>query len=81
MRIIGIDPPSPANAPFRDGMVAASFLSADDREGILIGSPLADKLSLQAGDQVNLLVNTSDGGVDQQPFHHPRYVLHRHPRL
>ncbi len=68
VRIIGIDPPSMANAPFRDGLVAGSFLTADDREGILIGRPLADKLSLQENEQVNLLVNTSDGTIDQQVF-------------
>ncbi len=68
VRILGIDPPSPANDPFRDGMLAGSFLAADDREGILIGRPLADKLALQENDSVSLLVNTSDGTVDEQRF-------------
>ena len=68
MRIIGIDPASEANAPYRDGMVSGEFLTADDREGILIGQPLADKLGLKTGDPVNLLVNTSNGDVDEQPF-------------
>lgn len=68
VRILGIDPPSPANDPFREGMLAGSFLAADDREGILIGRPLADKLALQENDSVSLLVNTSDGTVDEQRF-------------
>jgi ABC-type lipoprotein release transport system permease subunit len=68
VRIIGIDPPSPANAPYQDGLVSGQFLTAGDREGILIGLPLADKLGLKPGDQVNLLANTSNGDVDQQPF-------------
>jgi ABC-type lipoprotein release transport system permease subunit len=68
VRIIGIDPPSAANAPYRDGMVSGEFLSADDREGILLGQTLADKLHLKAGDQTTLLINTSNGSVDQQAF-------------
>ena len=68
VRILGIDPPSEANAPFRDGMVAGAFLSADDREGILIGQPLAKKTGLKTGDKINLLVNTSNGDVNEQPF-------------
>jgi ABC-type lipoprotein release transport system permease subunit len=34
----------------------------------MIGRPLADKLKMQVGDQINLLVNRSDGTVDQQLF-------------
>jgi len=68
VRIIGIDPPSEANAPFREGLVNGEFLSADDRGGILMGQTLANKLSLKAGDTINLLVNTSNGDVDEQPF-------------
>lgn len=68
VRVIGIDPPSAANAPFRDGLVSGTFLTADDRQGILIGQTLADKLGLQAGDQTTLMINTSNGSVDQQAF-------------
>lgn len=68
VQIIGIEPDSAANQPFRDGMLAGEFLKADDREGILIGKTLADKLSLKVGDRVNLLVNTSAGEVDEQLF-------------
>lgn len=68
VRIIGIDPLSEANLPYQQGIRSGTFLSADDREGILIGVPLAKKLALQVGDQFNLSVNTSNGDVDEQSF-------------
>ena len=68
VRVIGIDPLSTANAPFRAGLVRGEFLTPDDREGILIGLSLADKLGLDAGSQINLSVNTSNGDVNEQPF-------------
>ena len=67
LRIVGIDPASPANDPFRKGLVGA-FLAPDDREGVLIGQTLADKIALKTGDSLTLLVNTSNGDVDQQAF-------------
>jgi ABC-type lipoprotein release transport system permease subunit len=68
VRLLGIDPASEANAPFRNGIRSGQFLVADDRQGLLIGQPLAEKLDLRAGDQVVLLANTSNGDVDEQPF-------------
>lgn len=68
VQILGIDPDSAANQPFRDGMIAGEFITADDREGILIGNILAEKLSLKVGDKVNLLVTTSNGDVNEQLF-------------
>ncbi len=68
VQIIGIDPSSQANAPFVRGLVSGEFLAPDDREGILIGQPLADKLKLRVGDRVELAANTSNGDVDQQTF-------------
>jgi ABC-type lipoprotein release transport system permease subunit len=68
VRIFGIDPGSAANAPYRSGMVSGEFLTADDRQGVLIGQALADKLGLKTGDQINLSVNTSNGDVAQQLF-------------
>jgi ABC-type lipoprotein release transport system permease subunit len=49
-------------------MIAGEFIQADDREGILIGNILAEKLSLSVGDKVNLLVTTSNGDVNEQLF-------------
>jgi len=68
VQVLGIEPDSPANQPFRDGMIAGEFIKADDREGILIGNILAEKLSLQVNDKVNLLVTTSNGDVNEQLF-------------
>lgn len=68
VQVLGIEPDSPANQPFRDGMIAGEFIRADDREGILIGNILAEKLSLQVNDKVNLLVTTSNGDVNEQLF-------------
>ena len=68
VQIMGIDPASSANEPYQRGMVSGEFLTADDREGILISRPLANNLELNVDDQLNLLVNTSDGTVDEQLF-------------
>ncbi len=67
VQIMGIDPASRANDPYRH-LVSGEFLAADDREGILIGRPLAQNLGLNVGSQISLLVNTSDGTVDEQVF-------------
>jgi ABC-type lipoprotein release transport system permease subunit len=68
VKVIGIDPASPASQVFREGLLSGDFLTPDDREGILVGKPLADKFKLNAGDQVSLLVNTSNGDVSTQLF-------------
>jgi ABC-type lipoprotein release transport system permease subunit len=68
VRVFGIDPLSEANAPYREGLISGDFLTPDDREGLLIGQPLADKLGLKVGDSLNLSVNTSNGDVAQQIF-------------
>jgi ABC-type lipoprotein release transport system permease subunit len=68
VQVIGIDPVAQLNQIFHQGLIAGEFLSPEDREGVLIGRPLAEKLHLQVGDKINLLVNTSNGNVDEQPF-------------
>ena len=68
VRILGVDPASPANDPFRQGLVSGAYLQPDDTGGIYIGQILADKMNLKTGDTLNLLANTSNGTVDQQPF-------------
>ncbi len=68
VQILGVDPASAANDPFRAGLVAGDFLQAADREGVLIGQLLADKLNLSVGDALNLLVTTSNGDVNEQLF-------------
>lgn len=68
VKVIGLDPTSPASQIFRKGLLSGDFLAPDDREGILIGNPLADKFGLKVGDQISLLVNTSNGDVSTQLF-------------
>ncbi|MGD0575045.1 MAG: ABC transporter permease [Anaerolineales bacterium] len=68
VQLIGIDPGSPANAPFAEGMVAGTFLTAGDTEGILIGQPLANRFGLHVGGPVSLSANTSNGDINQQAF-------------
>ena len=68
VQVIGIDPTSSANQIFRQGLISGDFLTTDDREGILIGKPLAEKFGLKPGDQISLLVNTSNGDVSEQLF-------------
>jgi len=68
VEIIGIDPASETNDPYREGLVSGEFLTVDDREGILIGRPLAEKMGLHVGDQINLTANTSNGDVSEQLF-------------
>jgi ABC-type lipoprotein release transport system permease subunit len=68
VRVFGIDPLSEANAPYRDGLVDGAFLAPDDRDGLLVGLALAERLRLSVGDRVSLSVNTSNGDVDEQVF-------------
>jgi len=68
VQVIGMDPAAQANQIFRQGVIAGDFLTGDDREGILIGKPLAERFGLNAGERVNLLINTSNGDVDEQLF-------------
>ncbi len=68
VQIMGVVPSSEANAPFRDGIISGEFITAEDREGIVIGFPLAESLGINVGDQLTLLVNTSEGNVDEQKF-------------
>src|SRR5512141_1730688 len=68
VQVVGIDPGSAANQVFRQGILSGSFITPDDREGIMIGKPLADKFHLKAGDRVSLLINTANGDTDEQLF-------------
>ncbi len=68
VRIIGIDPASPANAMYQKAMLRGTFLTADDHDGILIGSALAQKLGLDVGSSFSLLANTANGDMIDQKF-------------
>jgi len=67
-KITGIDPLSPANDPYREGVISGNYLSSDDRDAVLIGKPMAEKLKLKVGDSVSLSLNTADGNVQDQTF-------------
>lgn len=67
-QVLGIDPSSSANAPFIDGLTAGSFITADDTGGVVVSQLIANKLKLNLGDTISLLVNTSNGDVVQQDF-------------
>jgi ABC-type lipoprotein release transport system permease subunit len=68
VQIIGIDPDSATSNPYREGLIRGEFLAPDDREGILIGRPLAEKMGLEVGNQIDLTANTSNGDVSEQLF-------------
>lgn len=68
VRINGIDPLSETSAPFQGNIVSGNYLESDDRGGILIGQRLAKNIGLNVGDQINLLINTSDGQPDDAIF-------------
>lgn len=68
VRLFGIDPSSPASAPYQQGLKSGVWLTSDDRDGVLVGEKLAAQLNLNAGDKLNLTTNTSNGDVDQQAF-------------
>ena len=65
-KITGINPLSPASDPYREGIISGQYLSPDDRDAVLIGRPMAEKLNLKVGDNVGLSLNTADGNVQQQ---------------
>jgi len=67
-RITGIDPLSPGSDPYREGIISGNYLSPDDRDAVLIGKPMAEKLNLKVGDNVSLSLNTADGNVQEQTF-------------
>ena len=67
-KITGIDPLSPASDPYREGLIGGQYLSPDDRDAVLIGKPMAEKLNLNVGDSVELSLNTADGTVQSQTF-------------
>jgi ABC-type lipoprotein release transport system permease subunit len=68
LRIYGIDVPSPLYAPIRETLVAGSFLTPDDRSGILIGRRLADTMGIALGQDVSVAIINADGQPDDALF-------------
>lgn len=68
LQVIGIDPASALYAPMQSGLVAGAWLTADDRDGVLIGQRLADSLKVSAGQKVSLAIVNADGRPDEGTF-------------
>jgi ABC-type lipoprotein release transport system permease subunit len=68
VRVFGIDPLSNLHQTIRDGVVAGQFIQPDDRNGILLGRRLAESMGLGVGDQLSLMVNTSNQQADEATF-------------
>src|SRR5271157_3096415 len=49
-------------------MIAGSFITPDDQNGILIGQTLAQRLGVKVGNQIDLSANTANGNVNEQTF-------------
>jgi ABC-type lipoprotein release transport system permease subunit len=68
VKVFGIDPLSDVHQTVRDGLVAGQFIQSDDRSGVVLGRRLAESMGLTVGDQVSLLVNTSNQQADEATF-------------
>ncbi len=79
VQIIGIDPDSVTNDPYREGLVSGEFLTPDDREGILIGRPLAEKMGLECGRPDQPDRQHLQRRCERAALHHPGDLLHGDP--
>jgi ABC-type lipoprotein release transport system permease subunit len=68
VKINGVDPQSEILAPIHQSITDGQMPAADDRSGVLIGKALADNLGLAVGQDIVLVVSTSDQATDQAAF-------------
>ena len=68
LQVYGVDTASTLYDPIRQAIVAGEFLTADDRDGILIGKRLADSLGLGAGQRASLVIIDGDGRPSEAVF-------------
>jgi ABC-type lipoprotein release transport system permease subunit len=68
LQLFGIDPTSQFHTPIRESLVSGKFLTPDDRDGIMIGQPLAASLGVGVGHRVNLALVNADGAADEATF-------------
>ncbi len=61
VQIYGVSPDAGIYAPIRESLIAGAFLSAEERDGVVIGKRMADSLGLGVGSKVNLVVINGDG--------------------
>ena len=68
VQVNGIDTTSAVYDVIRQALVAGDFLTADDRDGILIGKHLADSLGLGVGQRASLVIVDGDGRPNEATF-------------
>ncbi len=68
VQVNGVDPQSAILAPIRQSIVAGEIIAPDDRNGVLIGKALADLLGLKVGQDIVLVISTSNQTTDQATF-------------
>ena len=68
LQIFGIETTSPLYVPIQQALIAGEFLSAEDRNGILMGQRLAASLGLGVGHKMNLAIVNADGKPDEGTF-------------
>lgn len=68
VRIVGLEPNAEANNFYKNGLLDGEYIKDDDRSGIMIGQPLADRFGLKPGSSMHLLVNNSEGSITEQTF-------------
>jgi ABC-type lipoprotein release transport system permease subunit len=68
LQVFGIDPASQFYDPIRESLVSGEFLTPDDRDGVMIGQPLAASLGVEVGQRVNLALVNADGAADEANF-------------
>ncbi|MBI3162803.1 MAG: ABC transporter permease [Chloroflexi bacterium] len=61
VRVIGMEPESEVNAPFREALVSGDYLMGDDRDKIYIGQRLADSLNIASGHTLSLILTDANG--------------------
>jgi ABC-type lipoprotein release transport system permease subunit len=68
LQLYGIDPQTPVFAAIRQALVSGAFVTADDRDGIMIGQRLAESLGLAAGDRASVVVVDGDSRPNEAIF-------------
>ncbi len=68
--IIGIDPQQEAEVSFigNDAMLTGSYLSADDRQGILVGKAFAENMETEQSKKVVLMTQDRSGEIASRAF-------------
>jgi len=68
LQVFGVEPASSFYDPVRESLVGGQFLTADDRDGIMMGQPLANSLGVGVGEKVSLSLVNADGNADEGIF-------------